>query len=114
MKIFNAQEYYTDFSPLPFSTICSFDNSDDQLAVLNRPILVSINQHGPLKRTKFTRPPAPSIKELDIIALQTKRNKYRFLAHNSPNKENRTNFRNTGNKLMKKLKIQNHHFTKRF
>ena len=70
MKNFNTKEYYTDFSTLPFSTVYSFDNPDDQLAVLNKLILDCIDRHAPLKRTKFTRPPASWMKQLDIIELQ--------------------------------------------
>ena len=36
MKNFNTKEYYTDFSTLPFSTVYSFDNLDDQLAMLKK------------------------------------------------------------------------------
>ena len=104
MKNFNTKEYYTDFSTLPFSTVYSFDNPDDQLAVLNKLILDCIDRHAPLKRTKFTRPPAPWTKQLDIIELQKQRDKYRFLAHNIPSKENWINFRNARNKLKKKIK----------
>ena len=44
------------------------------------------------------------MKQLDIIELQKQRDKYRFLAHNIPIKENWTNFRNARNKLNKKIK----------
>ena len=67
MKNFNTKEYYTDFSTLPFSTVSSFGNPDDELAMLNKLILDSIDRHAPQKRTKFTRPPAPWMKQLDII-----------------------------------------------
>ena len=103
MENFNTKEYYTDFSALPFSTVLSFDNPDDQLAMQNKLILDCIDCHAPLKR-KFTRPPAPWMKQLDIIELQKQRDKYRFLAHNIPSKGNCTNFRNVRNKLTKKIK----------
>ena len=44
------------------------------------------------------------MKQLHIIELQKQRDKYRFLAHNIPNKENWINFRNARNKLKKKIK----------
>ena len=88
MKNVNTKEYYTDLRTLPFSTICSFDNPEDQLAMLNKLILDCIDRHSLLKRIKFTRPPAPWMKQLDIIELQKRRNKHRFLAHNIPSKEN--------------------------
>ena len=104
MKNFNTKEYYTDFSTLLFSTVYSFDNPDYQLAMLNKLILDCIDRDATLKRTKFTRPPALRMKQLNIIELQKQRDKYRFLAHNIPIKENWTNFRNARNKLNKKIK----------
>ena len=62
IKNFNTKEYYTDFSTLPFSTVYSFDNPYDQLAMLNKLILDCIDRHAPLRRTKFTRPRAPWMK----------------------------------------------------
>ena len=56
-----------DFSTLPFSTVYSFDNPDDQLAMLSKLILDCIDRHAPLKRTKFTRLPAPWMKQLDLL-----------------------------------------------
>ena len=44
------------------------------------------------------------MKQLDITELQNQRDKYRFLAHNIPSKENWINFRNARNKLKKKIK----------
>ena len=72
------------------------------MAILNKLILDCIDRHAPPKRTKFTRPPAPWMKQQDIIELQKHCNKYRFLAHNKPNKENWINFSNARNKLKKK------------
>ena len=79
MKSFNTKEYYTDFSILLFSTVYSFGNPHDKLAVLNKLILDCIDRHASLKKTKFTR-------QLDITELQKQRAKYRFLAHNIPSK----------------------------
>ena len=112
MKNFNTKEYYTDFSTLLFSTVYSFDNPDNQLAMLNKLILDCIDHHAPLKRTKFTIPPAPWMK-LDIIELEKQRDKYRFLAHNIPSKENWRNFRNASNKLKKKIKDTKTEFYKK-
>ena len=42
--------------------------------------------------------------KLDIIELQKQCDKYRFLTHNIPSKENWINFRNARNKLKKKNK----------
>ena len=53
MKNFNVKEYYTDFSTLLFSTVYSFDNPGDQLAMLNKLILDCIDRHAPLKKNKI-------------------------------------------------------------
>ena len=76
MKNFSIKEYYADFSTLPFSTVYGFDNPDNQLAMLNKLILDCIDRHASLKRTKFTRPLAAWMKQLDIIELQKQRDKY--------------------------------------
>ena len=76
MKNFSVKEYYADFSTLPFSTVYGFDNPNNQLAMLNKLILDCIDRHASLKRTKFTRPLAAWMKQLDIIELQKQRDKY--------------------------------------
>ena len=75
-------------------------------------ILDCIDRHVPLKRTKFTGPPAPWMKQLDI-ELQKQRDKYRFLAHNIPSKENWINFRSTRIRRRKKIKDTNTAFYKK-
>ena len=67
MKNFNRKEYYTDFGTRLFSTVYTFDNPDDQLAMLSKLILHRLDRHAPLKRTKVTRAPVPWKKQLDII-----------------------------------------------
>ena len=104
MRNFNIKEYYADFSTLPFSTVYSFENPEDQLAMLNKLILDCIDRHAPLKRKKITRPPPPWMKQLEIIELQKWRNKNRFLAHNIPSKENWINFKKLKNFNIEKFK----------
>ena len=81
MKNFDLKKYLDDFKQLPFSIVCSFNNPDDQLETLSKIILECIKRHAPLRRTKFTGPPAPWIKDLDILELQNHRNKLRYKAH---------------------------------
>ena len=81
--------------------------------MLNKVMLDYIDRHISLKRTKFTRPPAPWMKQLDIIELQKQRDKFRFLLHSIPNKENWINFRNGRNKLKKKIKDKKTAFYKK-
>ena len=77
----NLENYINDFSQLPLSTVYSFDDPDDQVETLNKLITDSLSRHAPIKRTKFTRPPASWMKTLDIINLQEKRNELRTTAH---------------------------------
>ena len=81
MKNYSPQKYIDDFKQLPFSIVNSFNNPDDQPDILNKIILECIECQAPLKRTKFTRPLAPWMKDLDIVALQNQRNKLRYEAH---------------------------------
>ena len=108
MKNFNTKEYYTDFSTLPFSIVYKFDKLNDQLAVLNKLTLDCIDRHAPLKRTKFTRPAAPWMKQIDIIELQKQCHKYSI-----PSKESWIYFRNARNKLKKKIKETKTEFYKK-
>ena len=55
MKNCSTKEYYADFGILPFSTIYSFEDPGDRLAMLSKWIFDNITCHAPLKRTTFTR-----------------------------------------------------------
>ena len=103
MKNFNRKEYYTDFGTRLFSTVYTFDNPDDQLAMLSKLILHRLDRHAPLERTKVTRAPVPWKKQLVLLNFKKQRDKYRFLADKIPSKENWANFRNARNKLKKKI-----------
>ena len=81
MKNFNLQKYIDDFKLLPFSIMYRFYNAGDQLDTLKKIILEWIERHAPSKRKKFTRSPAPWMKDLDIVLLQNQRNKLRYEAH---------------------------------
>ena len=50
---------------LAFSALLSSDDSDGQFSVLGRLLLGCIDHHTSLKRTKFTEPSVPWMKELD-------------------------------------------------
>ena len=66
MKHFNIKDYVGDFKTLPLALVFSFEDSNEQLDTLNNLILECIEGHAPLVRTKFTHPPAPWMKQLDI------------------------------------------------
>ena len=52
-------DYVTDFKLLPTSLVFSFDNSEDQIAILNKLTTDCIAGHAPIKKVKFTCPPDP-------------------------------------------------------
>ena len=62
LKNFELEKYVQDFRALPISLLYSFDDPNDQLDTFNKLILNAINEHAPLTKTKFTRPPAPWMK----------------------------------------------------
>ena len=64
------ENYVTDFQQLPLNLVYSFDDPDDQAAMLNKLIADCINIHAPLKRVKLTRPVVPWIHDPKIIELQ--------------------------------------------
>ena len=70
LKHFDLETYINDFKTLPFATMYSFNETDDQLDTLNKLILSVIDKHAPFVRTKFTRPPAPWIKSISCNATE--------------------------------------------
>ena len=74
LKQFDLETYINDFKTLPFSTVYSFNKTDDQLDTLSKLIdwLIDwlIDKHAPLVKTKLTRPPAPWMKDIKINRLQ--------------------------------------------
>ena len=68
------------------SVVDIFDDPNDQLYMQNELTLSCIDQHASLIRTKLTRPPAPWIADLNIQALQPKKDNQRLIANHS-NKE---------------------------
>ena len=101
MKNFELETYINDFKTLPFSTVYSFNETDDQLDTLNKLILSVIDKHAPLVRTKFTRPPALWMKDIKINKLQRKRDHWRHKAHKNPTDENWETYRESRNKIKK-------------
>ena len=59
------------FEKLPANLVYAFDEPDDQIGVLNNLINKCISDHAPTKKVKFTRPPAPWMKDLEIISAKT-------------------------------------------
>ena len=76
-KNLDMNKYILDFNQLPTSLIYAFDEPNDKILVLNKLVNQCISEHAPIKRTKFTRSPAPWVKDLEISGnvlhnLQTK------------------------------------------
>ena len=59
-------KYILPFKQLPTSLVYAFDEPDDKILVLKNLVNQCISEHPPIKRTKFTRPPAPWLKDPEI------------------------------------------------
>ena len=104
MKHFSIKDYMDDFKTLQLALVYCTEDPNEQLDTVNNLILECIEQHALLVKTKFTYPPAPWMKQLDIADLQKKRDNCRYLAHYSSTEENWVKFRDIRNKLKSKMK----------
>ena len=93
------ENYVTDFQQLPLNLVYSFNDPDDQVAILNKLITDCINIHAPLKRVKLTRPIAPWMHDPKIIELQKKLASQRETYRNHETSINHKNYQNTRDKL---------------
>jgi len=71
MKNFNLESYIRDAQELPFNLVYAFDDPEDQLDIFNHILTECIEKHAPLKRTLITRPPAPWMKNKEIVTLKS-------------------------------------------
>ena len=67
-KNLNMNNYILSFKKLPNNLVYAFDEPDDQIDVLNNLINQCISDHAPTKKVKFTRPPAPWMKDPEITS----------------------------------------------
>ena len=58
-KHLTMNDYVSGFKKLPTNLVYAFDKPDDKIDVLNNLINQCISDHAPIKKVKFTRPPAP-------------------------------------------------------
>ena len=93
-----------------FNLVYAFDCPNDQVDTLNRLLSNCINEHAPIKKCKFTRPPAPWMKDLDINQLQIERNRLRKIAHQTQSEQDWNIFRDIRNKLKRKIQMIKHQF----
>ncbi|XP_057310275.1 uncharacterized protein LOC130648252 [Hydractinia symbiolongicarpus] len=103
-KQLNIDEYISDIEKIPFSLIDTFDDPEDQLYVMNELILSCINSHAPLKRCKFTRPPAPWMKDPSIVSSKLKLDELRSELKSCDDREAKHEYVETRNKLKKAIK----------
>ena len=112
-KSFNLSDFKSDFAQLPFSTIYTFEDPNEQLSVFNSLILGCLNVHAPIKTCKMTRPPAPWMRDLKITTLQKEAKQLRVKAHRTENDEDWKEYRSTKNKLKKEIKSTKSRFYKK-
>ena len=89
---------------LPFATVYSFNDTDDQLDILNKLILSIIDKHAPFVKTIFSRPAAPWIKDIKINKLQHEQDHWRHEMHKNPTDKKCATYRETRNKIKKAIK----------
>ena len=95
---------------LPFSALPSFDDSDGQFAVQRRLSLDCINHHTSLKRTKFTGPSVPWMRELDHNLITEKIHSMKTALHV---KKTEPIFGTLETSQKRKQKILKHNFEKK-
>ena len=66
LQNFEIEKYIQNLKALPIYLVYSFDGLNFQLNTLIKRILNTINEHAPLRKTKFTRTPAPWMKDFEI------------------------------------------------
>jgi len=60
-------DYLNEFSQLPLSIIYGFDDLNEQVELLKKLIVKRLSRHAPVRRVKFTRPPAPWMQDHDLV-----------------------------------------------
>ena len=60
-------DYVADFKLLLTSIVFAFDDPIDQIVILNKLITDYIADQAPIKKVKFSRPPAPWMKDPELL-----------------------------------------------
>ena len=92
------------FSTAPPKFVYSFDDRDDQVAILKKLITDCINIHAPLKTVKLKRLIAPWMHDPKVIELQKELASQRETCHNHETSINHKNYQSTRNKLKNIIK----------
>ena len=103
-KDIDINSYVSDFQQLPLNLVYAFDETDDQVTILNKLILDCIEKHAPIKRVRLTRPVAPWIKDESIANLKRQLEHHLHKASVSKQENDRKNYQVTQNKLKKTIK----------
>ena len=77
------EDFIADFKTLPLSSVYGMSDPEDKLHIMNSLFKECIGRHVPLKRIKITRPPAPWLKDPDIVKAKAERD---LLQKNAPKK----------------------------
>ena len=91
LRKFGLGPYINDFKILPITIVYSFNDYTTWFS------LQSTNT--PLVRTKFTKTPSSSMKDIEIDHLQSKSDTWRHEAHKNPTNKHRRNFRYVRNEI---------------
>ena len=86
---------------------------NNQLDILSKLILNTINEHAPLMKTKVMRPPAPWMKDFEINKLQRERDHWRHKAHSKQTSQLWEKFRAIRNKIKKVINQKKRSFYKK-
>ena len=101
-KHFSMNDFVNDFSHLPLNIVYAINDPNDQVSILQDLISECLSRHAPLKRIKFTRPPAPWMKEPSITNSKNSLEE----ARKSKSRDHReyVDLRNNHKKLIRKVK----------
>ena len=113
LKNFKPEKYVQDLKALLISLVYSFGDPNDQLDTLNKLILNAIDEHARLMKTKYTRPPAPWMKDFEINKLQRERDHWRHEAHSKQTPQSWEMFRAIRNKMKKVINEKKTSFYKK-
>ena len=67
MSELNMNDYIADLKLLSTRIVFGFDDSNDQIAMLKKLITNCTTDHAPIKKVKSTRPPAPWMKDPELV-----------------------------------------------
>ena len=85
----------------PLSLVYSFDDPEEQVEILNELILSVLDLHAPIKRIRFTCPPAPWMNTPEINEIVKMRKEHRIRAYSTGTDADWKTYRDLRNRLKK-------------